>query len=135
MKIVFLRSNIAAFLQPCRSLCHLPSAPFPRNCMQSIQFLHRQVYFSVDNRPGQSILPTVLGLPGRRHSRAQFYAPPGLVKLIKTSLGRASPRAFGELKGRQGIGNALERAPQSPGVLSQPCLGILSRWTAKGNDE
>ena len=41
-------------------------------------FLQLPVYFSVAQIAVESILPTVLGLPGRRHSRAQFYAPPGL---------------------------------------------------------
>jgi hypothetical protein len=102
---------IAAFHHPCRSSCKLPIAPSPRECMQSIHSSQLFPRFSVAGRPGKSIRCTVLGLVGKRSALGQICGGAGLIKLIKTSLVRASPRAFGELKGRPGIDFLSSSAP------------------------
>jgi hypothetical protein len=58
--------------------------------MQSIHFLHFSRSFLLAEKAEEAMLPTVKGIPYRRHACAQFYARPGLIKLIKTSLVRAS---------------------------------------------
>ena len=62
----------------------------------------------------------------------QFCLPSGLIKLIKTSLVRASSWAFGELKGRPGIENTLLETPLLPEEPIRACSRISSRRTAKG---
>ena len=103
MKIILLWSKIAGFFHICRPYCALPYCPSPSKCMRSIHFLQLFFRFSVAESPVESIRRTVKGLPYKRSARAQIYGGAGLSKLIMTSSGRASPWAFGELKGRKRI--------------------------------
>ena len=126
---------LAGFFQGCRSYCKLPNCPFPSKCMRSIHFQQLSSRFSVAQRAGEAMLPTVKGIPRKRSARPQISGGAGLSKLIMTSSGRASPRAFGELKGRKRIEMLWRIASPLPVVVTQASCQILSRSTAKGNHE
>ena len=101
-KIGLLWSNQVVLYQLCSafgpcSMCH----SF-RKCMQSIHFLHFSRSFWLAEKAEEAMLPTVKGIPYRRHACAQFCAPPGLIKLIKTSLVRASAWALANSRAGKG---------------------------------
>ena len=111
VKIVKIRSIIVGFSETCRSSCPLPCPPLPRECMQSIHSSQLFPRFSVAGRSGKSMVPTVKGIVHRRHACAQFYARSGLIKLIKTSLVRASAWALANSRAVPGIEILSSSAP------------------------
>jgi hypothetical protein len=97
--MTFFESRFAAILQTSATCLPTLTPPLLRNCMHSIQFLSLPGPISVAGRAEEAIRRTVKGIVRERHVPTQICGQAGLIKLIKTSSVRASPRAFGELKG------------------------------------
>ena len=93
MKFALFKSSFTGYNATFSPLGYsVPGGVSPVNVYEASLFLWSQVYFFLGENAVESIVPTVLGLPGRRHSRAQFCVGAGLVKLIKTSSGRGHLR-------------------------------------------
>ena len=142
MKIVFLRSIIAAFHHTCRSCCPFPKCPSPRECMQSIHSPQLFPQISVAGRSVESIRRTVKGSHRSVHAPTRPQADllsRGSIKVIKTSLERAICMSFANSRGRQRDQRHSPLFSAAGGTICPALHGafirIFSGRTVKGNDE
>ena len=104
-----------------------------RKCMQSIHFLHFSRSFWLAEKAGQSMLPTVKGIAGRR-MLAHSSTRPRVFQIDKDiPHTRSSARALASSRDPLGDWKCMVAPPPVPVELTWPACRIFSRWTVKGN--